>query len=138
MSGNDSPKLCLTGLSTVELRQLEDALPSESIEEVAASPIGSAHGDPATIAAIVVVTLAAIKVVALILSQRVRGRRHHIKLEKWTRDGRVKLDLREAVYDAADPNPAFVKAIGDAFSVDVTTLLTGSSPDGKKNPDVSS
>ncbi len=90
------------------------------------SPTGDDHGELTTLAAIVIVSLSALKVLAVHLARKSAGQDLSVTTEITTPDGKVrKTTIKISSKSSEPPSAQAIKQLGAACNVDVSSLLKG-------------
>lgn len=115
------------GLTSLELRELEDAVGAEGFLKEATPHESGRHLEPGMITAVVVVSAVALNAIIPFLNKSRRRKHRKITIDRITEDGTTtRIQIEESVSEEDALDSETVKALADGFSVDPSALLSGS------------
>lgn len=126
-----SDKLTVTGLTPLELRELEDALGDASVEELGQIPPDANFPEPTVmIIAGIVLTELALRTLAMIALRPRKSGTREIVIERT--DGQQKLTIwfKESQSESGAPSQPTIEAIGKALNVDLKALAEAADGNG--------
>ncbi len=122
--------LTVSGLTPLELRELEAALGESSVKEVGQIPPDAKFSDPTTIIiAAVALSALALKTLAIIATRPRKAGTREIVIERT--DGRTKCTIwiKETSSESGAPPERTIEAIGKALNIDPKDLVAALAPD---------
>lgn len=124
--------LTVTGLTQLELRELEDALGEASVKQIGQIPPDANFPEPTTmIIAAVALSALALKTLAIIATKPRKSGAREIVIEKV--DGQTKCTIwfKETFSESGAPSERAIEAIGKALNIDLKSLAASITPDNQ-------
>jgi hypothetical protein len=122
--------LTVTGLTPLELRELEDALGEDAVKEVGQIPPDANFPEPTTmIIATVLLSALALKTLAILINKPRKGGSREILIEKIDAHGKCTIWIKEAQSESGAVPERTIEAIGKALNVDTKALIAAAAPD---------
>jgi hypothetical protein len=119
-------RIVVRGLTALEFRELEDAVGAEVVRKEDASLESAHHGEPGLITAALVVSAIAATAITVIFSRSRRRGDRRIVIERRTKEGTTLIQLEESTSEEDALDSETLKALADAFSIDLSALGIGS------------
>lgn len=116
----------ISGLTNLELRELERILGEQNIRKLPAGREGNAHREPGLVVASVILGSAIIAATTIILSKNkeTSGRDITIKRTKNSEEEILEVQLSEIYEKSSAPDQETIEKIADVFKVDMSALAS--------------